>query len=209
MVEIGSKFTRWTLGALVAASAAWPAMAQVALYGVQPPPGSAFIRFVNADGAAVSVRSDFMPTQNLGVGPTERVSPYAVVARVASRTLTVDAAEGGRTVHATLHAKSGAYLTVIIQAAPGGGLAAAPVADESDFNESRARLAFYNATASCPAGSLLLEPKGASVFADVAAGATKSRSVNPVKAQLRATCTGQAADLSIDGMQVAAAIASG
>ena len=177
-------------------------MAQVALYGAQPPAGSAFIRFANADGAPVSVGSDFMPAQNLGIGPTQRVSAYAVVGRVAGRSLTVDAREGGHAVHTTLHVKPGGYLTIILQSAPGAALTATPVTDEADFNEARARLAFYNATPSCPAGSLALEPKGINVFADVGAGATKARSVNPVKAQLRAACAGQTADLSVDGMEV-------
>ena len=194
---------RLLLAVLLAAQAAWPAMAQVALYGVQPPPGSAFVRFVNAAGWAVSVEPDFTPAQTLGVGPVQRVSAYAVVDRVAGRVLTLDARQGDHAVHTTLHVTPGSFVTVIIQSAPGGGLAVMPVVDEADFNQARARLAFYNATAACSAGSLLLEPKGVSVFSDVAAGTAKMRSVNPVTAQLRAACAGQTqADLSLDGMQV-------
>ena len=62
---------------------------------------------------------------------------------------------------------------------------------------------FYNATATCAAGSLSLVPAGTAVFADVAPGSNKNRSVNPVTATIRAACTGSAApDLALSGMEV-------
>ncbi|MEJ1976569.1 MAG: hypothetical protein WDN49_11160 [Acetobacteraceae bacterium] len=143
-----------------------------------------------------------MPAQSLGVAPAQRVSAYAVVDRVAGRNLALAARQGDRVVHATLHVEPGAYLTVLLQPAA-GGLAVVPVVDQAEFNQARARLAFYNATGSCSAGSLALEPKGVSVFSDVAPGASKMRNVNPVEAQLQASCAGQTApDLSVAGMAV-------
>lgn len=179
--------------AALLALAAPEAAAQEALYGAQPPPGAAFVRFVNAAGGEVAVHPDFLPPLRLGVSGVERVGAYAVVDRVAARPLAVSVQQGARTAHASLSVVPGSYLTVLVMPAPGDAVAAVPVVDAAGYNQARARLVFYNAAADCPGGGLALTPSGPAVFADVAPGTAKSRSVSPVKASLRATCAASAA----------------
>ncbi len=181
---------------------AGPAAAQEALYGPQPPKGSAYVRFVNALPVAAALTPDFLPAEQLGTGPADRVGAYFAVERVAGRALQLDIQAGGKTGHATLQADPGGFLTIVVQQTQAGALAATPIADLAEFNQNRARLSFYNATADCPAGTLALDPGGQAVFQDVPAGGAKARSVNPVNAQLRASCTGRAAPpVTLGGME--------
>ena len=93
------------------------------------------------------------------------------------------------------------FNTVLVEESA-GKLSTVLVKDGAEFNQARARLSFYNATPGCAAAALALAPAGTAVFADVAAGAVKTRSVNPVKAMVRATCTGSAAeDVMLDNME--------
>ncbi len=178
------------------------AQAQQVLYEPLPPPGSAYVRFVNALGAEVTVKPDFLPPATLGTAPAQRVGAYSAVERVAGRALAVEAAAGGATARATLRAEVGSFLTVVLRPAPAGGLAITPVVDQADFNQLRARLSFYNATPDCAAAGLALAPEGPAVFTEVAAGGVKQRSVNPVQARLRASCTGLTApEFALEGLE--------
>jgi hypothetical protein len=179
---------RCLLSAALAASLAAPVAAQPQLYGPQPPAGSAFIRFVNATGAEISVRPDFLPAQNLGITPAARIGVYRTVERVADRTMSLEVREGERRASTTLRTAPGNFVTILIQPAPGGGITAQAVQDGGDGNQARARLAFYNTLPDCPAAALSIDPDGPTVFADVAPGASKSRSVNPASARLLASC---------------------
>jgi hypothetical protein len=184
-----------TLAVLAGAAAPAAALAQggqAAVYDPLPPPGSAYVRFVNALGGELALKPDFLPAQRLGTEPAGRVTPYAVVEKVAGRSLRLEASLGGRSGQAALKAEPGSYVTVILHRAADGGVAATPVVDQPDFNRARARLSFYNAAPDCPAASLAIED-GPVVFDGVAAGTAKARSVNPVTAQLKASCAAQAA----------------
>ncbi len=191
------------LGAALPAAAlaqAGPA-AQAQVYDPQPPPGSAYLRFVNASGGPLALRPDFLPPQSLGAAPADRVTPYAVVERVAGRTLSLDAAGGGATGRASLKAEPGSYVTLLLHPGEAGGIAATPVVDRADFDRAKARLAFYNAAPGCPAAALKLEANGAAVFEQVAPGTARTRTVNPVSAALRAECDGQAATVALEGLE--------
>ena len=52
----------------------------------------------------------------------------------------------------------------------------------------KAELRFYNLTTDCPQGSLQVAPAGTPLFTGVAPAASASRSINPVSAQLSASC---------------------
>ena len=173
---------------------ALPALGQEALYGAQPPPGSAFVRFANATASTVEVRPAFLAANTLGTGGPTRVSAYAVVEKVAGKALPLEVQSAGKSAHATLTVAPDSFNTVLVRDDASGGLSASVVPDGAEFNQARARLSFYNATPSCPAASLALAPAGTAVFSDVAPGAVRTRSVNPVKALVRAGCTGQAAE---------------
>ena len=179
-----------------------PALAQEALYGAQPPPGSAFVRFVNATDAAIDLRPSFLAASSLGTAGPARVSAYAVVERVAGRSLPLEMRSAGHAGQATLTVPPDSFNTVLVRD-DAGKLSAAVVKDGAEFNQARARLSFYNATPACPAAGLALVPAGTAVFADVAAGGGRTRSVNPVKAMVHASCTGRAADdIMLDNMEV-------
>ena len=189
------------LAALVAATA--PATGQEALYGAQPPPGSAFVRFVNATGASVDLRPSFLSSSTLGTVGASRVGPYSVVEHVAGKSLSMDVQTAGRTLHAALAVAPDSFNTVLVRDETASGPSATLVKDGAEFNQARARLSFYNATPGCPAASLALAPAGTAVFSDVAPGSVRTRSVNPVKALIRAGCTGQTADdVMLDDMEV-------
>jgi hypothetical protein len=176
------------LAPLAAMAQTPPGQAQI--YDPQPPPDSAYIRFVNTLGEELALRPSFLPAQRLGTKPEERISVYHVAQRVGgNQEFSVEATAGRRTGRVALNMRPGTFNTVLLQPQGDGGIAATPIVDEADFNRARSRLSFYNA-ANCPAASVSLAPSGPAVLEGVASNAAKARSVNPVTAELRAECTG-------------------
>jgi len=201
---------RCGLGPLLAALlAAMPASAQTPpgqaqVYDPEPPPDSAYVRFVNTLGEEIALRPAFLPPLRLGTKPDERVTVYNVAQRVSgSRELVVEASAGRRTGRIVLRLQPKSFNTVLLQAQGDGSITATPIVDQADFNRARARLSFYNAAANCPDASVLLAPNGAAVFPPpVASGATASRTVQPVSAQLRVGCAGESApDVPLNGLE--------
>ena len=179
--------------------------AQEALYGKQPPRGSAFVRFVNATPGAATVTADFQDDMHLGTGTADRVGAYTVVEKAAARTLTIMAKEGGHEGRFTYRAAADGYVTIMLQQAASGAVTFVPITDQAEFNQTRARLAFYNAAPGCASAGVGLDPSGPAVFQDVAAGATRSRTVNPVQATIRANCAGAPGPtLALSGMDLGA-----
>jgi hypothetical protein len=196
---------RATIVAFLIMSSVAALHAQEALYGKQPPRGSAFVRLVNATPAAAVVATDFQAETHLGATGADRVAPYAVVERAAERSLTFTAKEGGHEGHFTYKAAADGYVTIVMEQSPAGSITFTPIVDQAEFNQTRARLAFYNAAPGCASATLGLDPSGPAVFQDVASGATKSRTVNPVQATVRASCAGQPGPtLALGGMDLGA-----
>jgi hypothetical protein len=196
---------RATLIATALISSAGALHAQEALYGKQPPRGSAFVRLVNATPAAATVTTDFEAEAHLGAGSTDRVTPYEVVEKAADRSLTFTAKAGGHEGHFTYKAAADGYVTIVMQQTSAGAITFVPIVDQAEFNQTRARLAFYNAAPACASATLGLDPSGPAVFQDVATGTTKSRTVNPVQATVRATCTAQPGPtVALGGMDLGA-----
>ncbi len=167
-----------------------PVAAQGQVYDPLPPPGSAYLRFVNALDGNLDVRPEFLANQLVGATAASRVTAYFVVEKVAGRDLVIDMREANRAGRVTLRAEPGSFVTVVMEAAPDGGIVAVPIVDQTDFNQTRARLAFYNATTACPSATLTLADSGAAVFQNVVPGTAKARSVNPVQANVVASCAG-------------------
>ena len=177
-----------------------PAAAQEALYGPQPPPGSAYVRFVNATAAPLAVRPDFLPAQRLGIAEGDRVGPYAVVVAAGARALGLALQGGGRSASATLHVAPDSFDTVLVRTDAAGAPVAVVIAEGAAFDQARARLSFFNATADCGDGSVSLLPQGAVVFAGVPPGEARSRTVYPVQATLRTACADGSAEVNLTGM---------
>ncbi len=166
-----------------------PAAAQVMLYENSLPPGFAYVRFASTLPAAVELHPSFGDTLKLGADGATRVSPYQVVENVATRTLL--AGIGGETIAFVL--KPASYNTVILTRDTAGALQQHVLSDQTIPNQTRARLAFYNATPDCTAAGLALEPKNQPVFANVPPGSMGARTVNPVaSAKVHASCGGVA-----------------
>ncbi len=188
---------------LAPAQAPTPAWAQAQVYEPAPPPGSAFVRIVNTLPSEIALRPDFLPPQRLGVAlPHQRVTAYNVVENAAGRSLRLEVTEGTRRATATLTAAPGSFVTVLVHRGAGGNPAITPLAENTDFNRARARIAFYNTLPDCPAAGLVLLPGGQAVFAEVPALQGRARSVNPVAAQVRATCGARVApDFALQGLE--------
>ncbi len=184
------------LGLLVGA-----AQAQEALYGPQPPKGSAYVRIVNALGEKVDVKPDFRAPLSLGASGVARVSAYDVVEKVAGKPLKLSFSAGGKTISGTAQADPDGFLTILLLP-DAAGAKVVGVADVAEFNQTRTRLTFYNATPDCAGAQLALDPGGQAVFKDVDAGASKTRAVNSVTANVRATCADKSAEpVALSGLE--------
>lgn len=192
---------RAALTAVLLAAAPAAAWAQSQVYDPVPPRGSAYLRLVNGLGGEVQARPDFLPAQRLGTAPEQRVMAYTAVENVAGRALRLEFQEGQLRGSATLRVEPGSFNTVLLHRTA-EGIAATAVVDTADFNQTRARLAFYNALPDCPAATLALLPAGSPIFEGVPALGTRARSVNPVTAQVRAACGDRAAaPIALQGLE--------
>jgi hypothetical protein len=160
--------------------------AQILLYAQRLPEGTVYIRFANALPAAASLQTDFAGKVDLGADGTTRISPYFVAETAGGKKLSVPVSAGGKTATATFTPKSGSFITVVLHPSA-DGVTAAIVTDKPEFNQLKARLTFYNATADCAAG-VLAEGSGRAVFSAVPPNAAQARSINPVNAVVTASC---------------------
>ncbi len=163
-----------------------PGRAQPLLYAQRLPEGTVYIRLANALPGAARVQTDFAGAVELGSDGADRISPYFVAGNAGGKTAALRVSEGGRTAEATVQPKTGTFVTVVLHD-KADGVAAAVITDKPDYNQVKARLTFYNATADCAAGSLS-EGSGRPVFTALPPDAAQARSINPVAATLTAAC---------------------
>ncbi len=173
------------LGLMLATTAVGVSHAQPMLYSQRLPEGTVYIRLASALPAAASVGTDFAGPVSLGNADATRISPYFVAGNAGGKTVTLQVDQGGKTATATIQPKSGTFITVVLEE-KAGGVAATIVTDHPEYNQLKARLAFYNATGDCPAGSL--SEGGHPVFSNVAPDGMMTRSVNPSTATVVAAC---------------------
>lgn len=199
MMDILRKALAATL--LSAAFAAPQALAQSQVYDPVPPRGSAYVRIVNGLVGEVQARPDFLPQQRLGTAPAQRVMAFTAIENVAGRQLRLEFQEGQSRGTATIRVEPGSFNTILLHPVA-GGIGATAVVDTADFNQTRSRIAFYNVLPDCPAAALGLLPSGPAIFEGVPALGTRARSVNPVTAQVRASCgTRTAAPVALEGLE--------
>ena len=179
--------------------------AQETLYGKQAPRGSSYVRVVNTLADPVRVESNFQPEQHLGTAPADRVGQYVVVERTAERPLSLTVADGAASASLAFKAPPDSYVTLVLTPGADGKVVVKQIADAPDFNQTRARISFYNAAPSCAEASLTLQASGAAVFQGVSMGSVKSRTVNPVQAMVQAVCPSRpAGSLMLSGLEVGA-----
>ena len=175
------------------------ARGQETLYGKQPPHGSAFVRFVSTLPEGVVVRSEGRGEVPLGTTSADRVAPYGVIENAASHKLAISIGP----THFSYQPQPDSYATLVLAKDGNGAITMTPILDKAEFNQTRARIAFYNLVPACQAATLALDPGGQTVFADVTFGSTKSRAVNPVQASVKAACpSGVTSTLSLGGMEI-------
>ena len=178
------------LGLLVGSTlmaAAGAVRAQPMLYEQRLPDGFAFVRLASTLPGTAVVRPDFGEPVTLGEAGADRVSPYFVAEDVAGRPVKFQVTLGGTTTEVQAEVKGGGLNTVLLQR-EGDRVVAAAIADQGEYNQTRARVTFYNAVSGCPDGALMLDPSGQSVFTGVAPGSGRTRSLNPAQAVVRASC---------------------
>ena len=186
-----------TLTALVLAISNGAA-AQEALYGKQPPHGSAFVRFVSTLPQSVVIHKEGREVP-LGTATADRVAPYEVIENAASRKLAISVGPS----RFTYQPQPDSYATLVLAKDSSGAITMTPIVDKAEFNQTRARIAFYNLVPDCKAATLALDPGGQAVFSDVTFGDTKSRAVNPVQAAVRAACpSGASTTMTLGGMEI-------
>jgi hypothetical protein len=168
------------------------AAAQPMLYEQRLPEGFAFVRMVNGLPGAATVRPDFGDPVTLGENGAERVSPYYVAEDVAKRPVKLQVTMDGTTTEVQAPVTGAGLNTVLLQK-NGDAITATSVTDQAEYNQTRARLTFYNAVPGCQGGALALDPSGQSVFSNIAPNTGRTRSLNPANAVVRASCTGHRA----------------
>lgn len=196
------RFAKFSIaGVLLAAAAVFgTAQAQILLYAQRLPEGTVYIRLANALPDAASVQTDFAGKVALGAEGAARISPYYVAGTAGGKTVTLQVTEAGKTMPAKFEPKSGSFITVVLHR-DGDAVTASIVTDKPEFNQLRARLSFYNATANCGAGSLA-EGTGKAIFSGMAANSGQARSINPVEAKVTASCaTGKAPVLDLGKLE--------
>ena len=183
---------RARLAAALVLAVAGPAAAQPMLYTQRLPEGTVYVRLVNALPGAASVKTDFAGAVDLGADGAARVSPYFVAGSAGGKTVPLQVTEGGSTAAASFAPKSGSFVTVVLHP-DHGGVALALITDKPEYNQLRARLAFYNAS-DCTDASLM-QMGGAAIFSAVPSDVGASRSVNPIAVRVTASCAGSKAPL--------------
>ncbi len=189
------------IGLVVAAMLGFvvPASAQILLYAQRLPAGTVYMRLVNALPGAASIQTDFAGRVDLGADGAARVSPYFVSTTLGDKLVTLGVEEGGKSAKPSFTPKSGSFVTVVLHRA-GDKVVASVISDKPEYNQLRARLAFYNAT-DCPAG-MLAEASGPDIFKGIAPDAAAARGINPVAAKVVAGCaTGKAPPLDLGELQ--------
>jgi hypothetical protein len=177
-----------------------PASAQILLYAQRLPAGTVYMRLVNALPGAASIQTDFAGKVDLGADGAARVSPYFVSTSLGDKLVTLGVDEGGKSAKPSFTPKSGSFITVVLHRA-GDKVTASVITDKPEYNQLRARLAFYNATADCTAGALA-EASGPDIFKGIPPDGVAARGINPVAAKVVAGCaTGKAPALDLGQLQ--------
>jgi hypothetical protein len=179
--------------------------AQETLYGKQPPPGSAYVRFANALDSGVTVKTNYQPDTHLGMSPANRVGAFSIIENAKDRPLDITVQDGHGASELHYAATAEAFVTFVFQRSDSGTITISPISERVDFNQMRARIAFYNAVPGCAAAALTIRPSGPEMFQGVVNATVQSRTVKPVKASVQTLCAGhEGPSLDLDGLETGA-----
>jgi alginate O-acetyltransferase complex protein AlgF len=175
-----------------ALAACWLAIAPGAaqeigkLYATRPPPGYAFIRL--AAGRDLKAGADLrIDAVELPVGENDVASRYRAVRADKPVKLSID----GTTIAEGITPLPDKFYTLVVSRNGAGWSGLTIDEGQGSANDLKAQLRFFNLIAGCEASLKVAE--GPSVFDAATFGSVKSRAINPVQAQLEASCNGHSA----------------
>jgi alginate O-acetyltransferase complex protein AlgF len=170
-----------------------PALAQEIgrLYATRPPPGSTFIRVVSAGDIKVGTKLH-LNARDLPIAGNGVASRYRAVRADAAIKLSIDGAAVGENV---TFLPDRFYTVVVAREGESWKSYAIDEGQGGNASDLKAQLRFFNLMPGCEATLRIAE--GPTVFDAVAFTTVKSRAINPVEAQLEATCGGSNASLKL------------
>ena len=156
------------------------------LYDTRPPPGYAFIRVAAGDDlkASAKLRIDAV---EMPVDENEVASRYRAVRADKPVKLSID----GTAIAEGITPLPDKFYTLVVSRNGAGWSGFAIDEGQGSANDLKAQLRFFNLIAGCEASLKVAE--GPSVFDAATFGSVKSRAINPVQAQLEASCNGHSA----------------
>ncbi|BAQ50113.1 MULTISPECIES: alginate O-acetyltransferase AlgF [Methylobacterium] len=163
------------------------ARAERSLYGQQPKRDAIFVRVVNALDTEVSVTSDLLPPQTIGIREEARVGSYLNLDRTDAPSLPLVVRAGGQEVRSAVGLSPATKVSLVVRR-DGEAIRVVAMASRYEMNQTRTSLSFVNAAPECGPASLKLEPASTVIFPDVAVDTERSRGVNPVSVQLSSGC---------------------
>lgn len=141
------------------------------------------MRVVHPDPGSLRVKIADGPEQTLS--GSKPASSYAIVKGDTPFAIQLDGKSAG-----SMKVAPGSFTTLVPQRQGKNAATRFTAIDDSGGSQDalKAELRFYNLTTDCPQGSLQVAPAGMPLFTGVAPAASASRSINPVSAQLSASC---------------------
>lgn len=181
----------------MAGLAATPAHA-VELYETGPAEDAAFLRFINATGAVLEVRSDGGQA-SLSLPPEQPASDFVAVH--ANRVLKGRVSAGKAQLATETTVRPGEFVTVVVLGNSEQGLQQRTLQDSpDDFNAMKATLVFHQLAPQCEQPSVQVLGRGVALFETSPTVDTPvRRQVNPVPLSVQLVCggvvTGQPVDM--------------
>ncbi len=152
------------------------------LYAARPPAGSSFVRIVHPDAGALRVKIADGPEQTLSGG--KPASSYAIVKGDTPFSILLDGKNAG-----PMKVAPGSFTTLVPRQGKNAAARFIAIDDSGGSQDAlKAELRFYNLSADCAEAALQVAPTGPVLFKDVAPGTAAQRAINPVSAQLGASC---------------------
>ena len=181
------------LGIAMCGLAIIPAPAQEIgkLYATRPPPGSAFIRAASIGDIKAGTKLH-INARDLPIAGSDVASRYRAVRADAPIKLSIDGAAIGENI--TFLADR-FYTVAIMREGANWTSHAIDEGQGGNASDLKAQLRFFNLVPGCEATLRIAE--GPTVFDAVAFTTVKSRAINPVEAQLEATCGGSHVSLKL------------
>jgi hypothetical protein len=176
-----------------------PAAAEPQLYDTGPPEeAAAYVRFVNASGAPVTVQS-FAGGMTLDASGDGRVSRFYRIRAGAAQSATVERAGVRWPVEVT--GKPWEYLTIALVGSHDWAETLVIRETPIDLHALRASLSLFNLDSACAQATMRADAQGAPILEGVAASSVGRRLVNPIMAAVTVTCDGTEVQVPLPALE--------